>query len=178
MCSSLLKFCDIVKFWGVTVQSDRKAFALCRLKKSGVKDPQHVSICTGCVCPVLEYAAPVSVNLSPSERCSQLCLRFARKLLKSSYRDWLLHTREGFTGRQARNSNMWRVQDAELRDTGDRSFPTWTEFQTTTMSEVYGISDYGKYWITASFYHFCNSVLKAHSFFILLLLQNFLKTFL
>ncbi len=60
------------KFWGspsrvtcdgtvhhMLTSANRKPFALCHLKKFGVKDPELVSIYTGYVRPVLEYAAPV-----------------------------------------------------------------------------------------------------------------------
>ncbi|CAJ1067723.1 hypothetical protein Bbelb_365170 [Xyrichtys novacula] len=71
---NILEVCDTVKVLGVTIQADlkwnsqvdymltsanRKLFVLCRLKKFGVKDPELVSIYTGYVRPVLEYAVPV-----------------------------------------------------------------------------------------------------------------------
>uniref|UniRef100_A0A0E9X8E1 Alkylated DNA repair protein AlkB homologue 8 N-terminal domain-containing protein n=1 Tax=Anguilla anguilla TaxID=7936 RepID=A0A0E9X8E1_ANGAN len=127
--------------------ANRKLFALRRLKKFSVRDPELVSIYTGYVCPVLEYAVPVwhsslttdqakrlestqkraciiilaqrysgypealcTLGLCTlSERHTQLCLSFARKLLKSNFSDWLPPLREELTGRQTRNSNKLAI---------------------------------------------------------------------
>ncbi|KAJ8364341.1 hypothetical protein SKAU_G00131720 [Synaphobranchus kaupii] len=87
---NILEVCDTVKVLGVTIQSNsqwdsqvdhmltaanRKVFVLRRLKKFGVRDPKLVSIYTGYVRPVLEYAVPVwhsSLTTAQAERLESI----------------------------------------------------------------------------------------------------------
>ena len=68
--------------------ANRKLFVLCRLKKFGVKDPELVSIYTGYVRPVLEYAVPVwhsSLTASQSNSLERVQKRASRIILGQRY---------------------------------------------------------------------------------------------
>ncbi|KAI8503384.1 hypothetical protein Bbelb_192050 [Branchiostoma belcheri] len=122
-------------------RASKKLFLLKRLRRCNLSHKDLISIYTGYIRPILEYAVPVwSSGLTKAQivklervqkracrivlgndytgyanalqhlgltslvdRREQLCLKFARTLMESTFRDWLPRSRGEISGRNTRN---------------------------------------------------------------------------